>query len=1081
MKSRARQLRQAFVFGLIVLIVSTLSITAYTLWRLRADAIANGLQVSALHARSFEGFLTQSLRVTELAAANISPPNQAGLDWRRVESTFAATLRHTPFLRSMSLQDNAGRILASSNPANVGLVVGTQSFLPQAPDTQDLLRIGPPWAGRDFALGRATSDQMPVGTDEQSFVPITQPLQLGSLKLRLLIALNPDYFLNHMAGALKIEEGAVEILRYDGTLLMSTAPQARVGSLEAYVTQDLRLTEFENGTLAQNDAHERPVLTAFRASRLYPFVVVTHLDREHALMPWRTEAKTLLGVLTPVLLVISLLAAAFYRRLLALAQQRAEVERLLRINATVFDTSAESIIITDADANIVSVNAAFTLITGYGEQEVMGHNPRMLGSGQQDAGFYQHMWVQLVQTGRWQGELLNRRKDGTLYDAHLSVSLARDATGRVLYHVGVMADITRRKLNESKIIEQRRHLADIIEGTNVGTWEWRVPTGEIVVNERWAQMLGHSLAELAPLSIDTWRQFTHPEDLARCAQLLQAHFSGTLPYYECETRMRHKDGHWIWVLDRGRVSSKTPEGQALLMSGTHQDISAQKTNEAVLVDARLQAEAANIAKSRFLATMSHEIRTPMNGVLGMAQLLLMPGVTEHQSRDYARTIMSSGQTLLTLLNDILDLSKIESGKFQPDDVVFAPDALLRDTRTLFSGAAQAKQLQLDCQWHGLTGQRYQADAHRVRQMLANLVGNAIKFTPQGHVRLEGTEVERQGDSALLEFSVSDTGIGIAQDKLGLLFKPFSQTDSATTREFGGSGLGLSIVSHLARAMGGAVGVESVAGKGSRFWCRVRAKWILDGQDSPTPDRLPALQTAPATAMPRTSQSGGRVLVAEDNPINCLVIESFLGKLGLTMQLVTDGQQAVNAITRGSATPTEKGPDVILMDLQMPVMDGLTATLQIRQWEADHKRPRIPIIALTADAFEDDRQHALNVGMDDFLTKPVSLLTLKTALARWLDVTQGPATAPPAEQTVKPLDRALFLSLVAHIKPLLAQNMFEAVTRFGALQTLADGTAIAAELDDIAQVLEALRFDVALARLSQLAEHLTKNLDEGAPS
>jgi CheY-like chemotaxis protein len=428
--------------------------------------------------------------------------------------------------------------------------------------------------------------------------------------------------------------------------------------------------------------------------------------------------------------------------------------------------------------------------------------------------------------------------------------------------------------------------------------------------------------------------------------------------------------------------------------------------------------------------------------------------------------------LLALLNDILDLSKIESGKFQPDNVVFESDALLQETRTLFSGAAQAKQLHLDCEWIGLVNQHYLADAHRVRQMLANLVGNAIKFTAQGHVRLEGTEVERQGDSALLEFSVSDTGIGIPQDKLDLLFKPFSQTDNSTTREFGGSGLGLSIVSQLAKAMGGGVGVESVAGQGSRFWCRVRARLIPDITDEPAPDHPIADHATPIAATANTNPLRGRVLVAEDNQINRMVIESFLDKLGLAMQLVNDGQQAVDAMTLGHAADLNSGPDVILMDLQMPVMDGFAATLLIRQWEAAHNRPRTPIIALTADAFEEDRQRCLSIGMDDILTKPVSLPTLKTALTRWLDATQvqAAATAVP-KPPVKPLDRDQFLTLVEKIKPLLAQNMFEATTRFRALQTLADGTTTATEVEEIASVLEALHFDVALKRLNQLATRL----------
>ena len=401
-----------------------------------------------------------------------------------------------------------------------------------------------------------------------------------------------------------------------------------------------------------------------------------------------------------------------------------------------------------------------------------------------------------------------------------------------------------------------------------------------------------------------------------------------------------------------------------------------------LVAATDAALAASRAKSRFLATMSHEIRTPMNGILGMAQLLLMPEVQARDRDAFARTILSSGQTLLTLLNDILDLSKIEAGKFQLERIVFDPEALIQETCNLFAGAAQAKGLQFGGQWLGQVGPRYAADAHRLRQMLSNLVGNAIKFTRAGQVRLEAQELERTDSSSLLEFAVSDTGIGIAADKRDLLFKPFSQTDSSTTREFGGSGLGLSIVSNLAAAMGGEVGVDSEPGLGSRFWFRVRVDQVVGAPSRPDAKRTAVSASGPAAAI----RLSGHVLVAEDNLVNCMVIESLLTQLGLTVALVYDGQQAVSAIEQADVelgSDSYQRPDLILMDLQMPVMDGYSATEKIRQWEAANQRAPLPIIALTANAFEEDRQRCLAVGMNDFLTKPLALEALKTSLARWL--------------------------------------------------------------------------------------------------
>jgi len=417
---------------------------------------------------------------------------------------------------------------------------------------------------------------------------------------------------------------------------------------------------------------------------------------------------------------------------------------------------------------------------------------------------------------------------------------------------------------------------------------------------------------------------------------------------------------------------------------SHLDVlAAQRIAAHQLLIAQQAAEAANRAKSEFLATMSHEIRTPMNGILGMAQLLLMPESREEVRQEYARTILHSGEALLSLLNDILDLSKVEAGKLELQRSVFEPKKLIHEVALLFRDLIESKGIQIESEWTGLSEIRYWGDPLRLRQMLSNLVGNAAKFTSQGIICIKGAEIQSSDETGLLEFSVTDTGIGIAKDKLDRLFKPFSQVDGSITRQYGGSGLGLSIVAKLAQLMGGDVGVESTEGKGSRFWFRVRMDRVKAEQESRRIESVESgLSPPPETQTPNTAF----VLVVEDNQINRLVIGGLLNNHGIQVENAENGLEAVHFITRGAK------PDLVFMDCQMPVMDGFTATEQIRAWEQINDKPRLPIVALTAGAFEEDRDKCMASGMDDFLAKPLRLVDLEAVLKKWMT---RKASASPA--------------------------------------------------------------------------------------
>lgn len=393
-----------------------------------------------------------------------------------------------------------------------------------------------------------------------------------------------------------------------------------------------------------------------------------------------------------------------------------------------------------------------------------------------------------------------------------------------------------------------------------------------------------------------------------------------------------------------------------------------------LAQARDRADADNEAKSRFLATMSHEIRTPMNGILGMAQMLQQPTMDSSARQEAALVIVQSGQTLLTLLNDILDISKVEAGKFELAPVSFEPHQLIREIESLFAECARNQGLRLLSGWIGPQDARYTADAMRLRQMLSNLVGNAIKFTPQGEVRIEARELAQTGVGAVLEFSVTDTGIGLSQEQSARLFMPFSQADNSITREYGGSGLGLSIVRRLARLMGGDAGMQSQPAQGARFWFRVQVGFAA----------APAAVLVPASPQgmlqPPTTQ-GAMVLVAEDNAINRVVITAMLERIGLTAVVAEDGQQAAQQLERLQCNGTP--PALVFMDMQMPVLDGLAATQHIRAKEKTQNHARVPIIALTANAYAEDRERCQSAGMDDFLAKPVNFAQLQAMVDRWI--------------------------------------------------------------------------------------------------
>jgi PAS domain S-box-containing protein len=634
----------------------------------------------------------------------------------------------------------------------------------------------------------------------------------------------------------------------------------------------------------------------------------------------------------------------------------------------IFKATPEGIIISEAGGTIASFNPAAEQIFGLGARDARGRNVRSL----MPAPYWEqhHMRIKrallagehrLLDTG---SEVRGQRGDGTTFPMEIAV-IELSIGGKRMF-TGIVRDITERQKAEQALRDSERRFRAIFDHT----FEFMgllSPDGTVLEANKTAldfsgltreKVRGQTLWD-GPGFILSQRGREKVEEAIKAAAEGQ--------FVRWEGSVMSPDGQKVTVdfslkpvLDEsGRVSHLILEGR---------DITQRKQAESELKRAKEAAEAANRAKSEFLANMSHEIRTPMNGILGMTQLALDTELTGRQ-RDFLNMVKRSADSLLTLLNDILDFSKIEAGKFELEQIGFALRESVDDTLATLKHDAVQKGLEFSCSIAPEVPDSLVGDPGRLRQVLVNLIGNAIKFTDSGRIGVRVALDEHQAgeDHAKVEglhFEVADTGVGIPPEKQDVIFSAFQQADSSTTRRHGGTGLGLAICAELVQRMGGKIWVQSESGKGSTFHFTARFPIARDERSAMDDQCTQAAAAGPC-------EHRLRILMAEDNDINQIMAISFLEQWGHSVVVAHNGREALDLLERERF-------DVVLMDAQMPVMDGFKATAAIRARENGHSN-RLPIIALTAHAIKGDRERCLAAGMDEYITKPINPAQLRLAL------------------------------------------------------------------------------------------------------
>ena len=648
------------------------------------------------------------------------------------------------------------------------------------------------------------------------------------------------------------------------------------------------------------------------------------------------------------------------QRVVALMDERERSRRALDNQKFALDQHA-IVSITDLQGVITYANDRMCEISEYSRPELLGANHRIVSSGTHSQAFFGTLWSTISNGKVWRGEICNRTKSGTFYWVDATIVPLMGADGLPEQYIAIRTDITARKNFEARLADQLQFVEVLLEATPTAIYLQDTEGRYVRFNKAFEDLYGISRHDWIGKTVFDLVPDEAPLMNAHDAEVLQGTVVQTYQGSFNSRRNGERRDALYW-----KAPLQDAQGRRTGLVGTILDITEKNRFEQELREAKRFAEAANEAKGNFLANMSHEIRTPMNGVIGMTDLALDTAL-DPQQREYLNIVKSSAQSLLVILNDILDFSKIEAGKLHIEAVEFSIQALFGDALKTLQARAQGKALALKCTLPNDLPDRVLGDPVRIRQVLTNLCDNAIKFTAQGavSVQVDWRSVGEDAQAMELHIAVQDTGIGIPLDKQQRVFEAFSQADTSTTRKFGGTGLGLTICARLVELMGGRIWLESVPDVGSTFHFTVRL--AMPPENKARIDKAlvagEKLPTRPLT-----------ILLVEDHPINQMLATTLLTKWGHQVVLAKNGQEAVDLF------PSQRW-DLVLMDMQMPVLGGVEATRQIRASETPAGR-RTPIVAMTANAMEVDRQACLAAGMDDHLAKPFQGASLQAVLARY---------------------------------------------------------------------------------------------------